>query len=70
MCRHTTVSVSSHAARNGSQCVVCIEGSFWLAGFSVKLTALNPRAALRRTSSAATTGSLNHGIWMGTMRSG
>src|SRR4051812_48547437 len=37
-------------------------------GFSEKLTARNPRAALRRISPAATTGSLSHGSWHGMKR--
>src|SRR5262245_43609328 len=40
LCRHTTVSVSSHARRNGSQCASPIGGSFKSNGFSGKLTAL------------------------------
>src|SRR6266700_3014281 len=57
LCKQTTVSVSSHARRNGSQCRSIIGGSPMSTGFSGKLTALNPRSAFRRTSSAATTGS-------------
>ena len=57
LCRHTTVSVSSHARRNGSQWSVCIDGSRRSTGFSGKLTALKPRSALRRTSAAAISGS-------------
>src|SRR3954447_4648272 len=46
--RHTTVSVSSHARRNGSQWVESIGGIPRSTGFSGKLTALNPRPALAR----------------------
>ena len=38
-------------------------------GFSEKLTARNPRAALRRISSAASSGSASHGSWQGMKRS-
>ena len=64
------MSVSSHAASSGSQWSVCIDGRPMWYGFSGKLSALNPRAALRRTSSAATTGSFSHVICNGMMRSG
>src|SRR5947207_9078191 len=43
--RQTTVSVSSHARRKGSQYVSIIAGIFKSTGFSGKLTALAPRAA-------------------------
>ena len=41
MCMHTTVSVSSHAARNGSQkpSLSCIEGKPRNAGISENVTA-------------------------------
>src|SRR4051794_7031269 len=58
--RQMTVSVSSHARRNGSQYVESIGASPRSTGFSGKLTALNPRSALRRTSAAATSGSFTH----------
>src|SRR6266550_4434699 len=45
LCRHTTVSVSSHARSNGSQYLSIIAGIFKSTGFSGKLTALAPRAA-------------------------
>src|SRR3954470_2123835 len=70
LCRQTTVSVSSHARSNGSQCGSIIGGSFRSTGFSGKLTALNPRAALAYTSSAATFGSLVHASCSGMIRSG
>jgi hypothetical protein len=60
-CRFTTVPVSSHAARKGSQCLLCMLGKPSPSGFSEKLTARTPRAALRRISSAASTGSARNG---------
>src|SRR5690349_2483752 len=59
LCMQITVPVSSHAATNGSQyrLASCTDGSPRLPGSSEKHTALTPRAALRRTSSAASTGS-------------
>src|SRR5580658_4695396 len=68
--RQTTVEVSSHAAKNGSQAPEKIEGTASRAGNSGKLTALKPRAALRRTSSAATATSASHGSCRAMMRSG
>ena len=70
VCRHTTVSVSSQAARRGSHVPLKIDGSPSRAGNSGKLTALKPRAALARTSAAATSTSANHGSCSGMMRSG
>src|SRR5215213_6224140 len=55
--RLITVSVSAQAAKNGSQYPLWIEGRPSLWGASEKLTHLKPRAAFRRISSAATTGS-------------
>src|SRR5581483_465818 len=57
MCMHTHVSVSSHAAKNGSQCPLWMLGSPRWGGISLKHTALPPRAAFRRTSAAASAGS-------------
>ncbi len=57
MCRLTTVSVSSQAAKKGSQCEVWMLGSLSRVGFSEKATANDPFAAQRRTSAAAATGS-------------
>src|SRR5437868_13359079 len=67
MCIQMTVDVSSHAAKNGSQNWPgsWIEGSPSLVGSSVNATALTPRAALRRTSPAASVAS-----HMGMMQSG
>src|SRR5689334_24766900 len=55
MCMHTTVLVSSHAARNGSHhpSLSCIDGKPRNAGISENVTARHPRAALRRTSASA-----------------
>ena len=47
-----------------------MEGNCNWAGNSGKLTALKPRAALARTSAAATSTSANQGSWRGMMRSG
>src|SRR5262245_9300902 len=59
MCMHTTVFVSSHAARNGSQkpSLSCTEGKPRNGGISENVTAWQPFAALRRTSAAASCGS-------------
>ena len=70
MCRHTTVSVSSQAAKNGSHWPLKMEGSFSWAGNSGKLTALKPRSALARTSAAATVTSASQGSCSAMMRSG
>ena len=59
--RQTTVEVSSHAAKNGSHSPEKIDGTPRRAGNSGKLTALKPRAALRRISSVATATSASHG---------
>ena len=68
--RQTTVWVSSQAAKKGSQAPLKMEGSCNCAGNSGKLTALNPRAALARTSVVATATSASHGSCSGMMRSG
>src|SRR5579871_51844 len=59
MCMHTHVLVSSAAAKNGSQYLEWMLGSPRWGGISLKHTALPPRAALRRTSSAASAASHN-----------
>ena len=70
VCRHTMVSVSSQAAKNGSHTPLCrLLIPHW-AGNSGKLTALKPRAALRRISSGASCGSASHGSCNGMIRSG
>ncbi len=70
VCRHTTVPVSSQAAKKGSQRPLKMEGSCSWAGNSGKLTALNPRAAFARTSVAAIPTSASQGSCRGMMRSG
>ena len=70
VCRHTTVPVSSQAAKNGSQWRVKMAGRPSWAGNSGKLTALKPRRALARTSSAATATSASQGSCSGMIRSG
>ncbi len=70
VCRQTTVPVSSQAAKKGSQSPLKMEGNCSWAGNSGKLTALKPRAALARTSAAATATSASQGSWSGMMRSG
>ncbi len=57
MCMAMTVPVSSHARRNGSQPSPWMEGSPRYGGISEKATARTPRAAFRRTSSAASSAS-------------
>src|SRR5215217_1390848 len=57
MCRLTTVSVTSHAAHNGSQCDVWMLGNFSRAGFSENAIANDPFVAQRFTSVAARCGS-------------
>jgi hypothetical protein len=53
MCMHTTVPVSSQAAKNGSQYRPWMLGSPRWGGISLKQAARTPLAALRRTSAAA-----------------
>src|SRR6202167_4923385 len=57
MCMLTTVPVSSQAAKNGSQYPLWMLGSPRWGGISLKHTARTPRAALRRTSAAASSAS-------------
>src|SRR5579862_9887762 len=68
--RQSTVPVSAQAANSGSQCPEWIVGRPSLSGASENVAALNPRAALRRISSAAISGSRKYVIWFGTNRSG
>src|SRR6476660_3251540 len=68
--RLMTVSVSSHARKNTSHAPECTDGNPSRSGVSGNDTARNPRAALARTSSAATDASASHGSWQGTTRSG
>src|SRR5439155_16439622 len=65
MCMATTVPVSAHAAKNGSQYPEWMLGRPSHGGSSEKHTARTPRAAFRRTSAAAR--STSH---MGTRHSG
>src|SRR5256884_3760315 len=55
MCMHTTVPVSAHAWKNGSQypSASCTDGSPRNGGISVNATAWPPREALRRVSAPA-----------------
>src|SRR5207237_390083 len=69
-CRLMTVSVSAHARMIGSQYRSKIDGMSMRWGRSGSVTERNPRAALRRISSAPISGSESHVIPMGTMRSG
>ena len=57
MCMQTTVPVSAQAAKNGSQYPLWMLGSPRWGGISLKHTARTPRAALRRTSAAASSAS-------------
>src|SRR5437899_12216963 len=59
MCMQMTVPVSSHAAKNGSQKLdgSWMDGSPRNGGISEKQTARAPRAALRRTSTPASSAS-------------
>lgn len=57
MCIAMTVPVSSQARKKGSQWSVWTEGSPRCGGISENATARTPRAALRRTSAAASSGS-------------
>src|SRR5207249_5596811 len=58
MCMQSTVSVSSHAEKNGAQCSwSCTEGNPRGCGFSLNVTARLPFPAHRRTSSPASFGS-------------
>jgi len=70
-CSETTVPVSSQALKKGSQCLVSVIGGRWSRwGDSRNDTDVNPRSALRRTSSPASTGSFSHGSCIGMKRSG
>ncbi len=58
-CSDTTESVSTHASMIGSQCPRShSEGNPTACGRSGSVTEVNPRAAFRRISSAASAGSL------------
>ena len=70
MCRQITVSVSTHASISGSHAPECSVGRPRRWGSSGNVSARNPRAALRRTSAAASTGSARYVIPIGMLRSG
>src|SRR6476620_11866659 len=70
MCIVTIVSVSSHAAQNGSQWSVWSDGSPSACGFIEKLTQCEPFAAVRWISSAMSCGCRIGGIEHGMNRSG
>ncbi len=69
-CMQITVPSSEHAVQNGSQWSLCSEGQPSLAGFSEKVTAWQPRSAIRCTSAAASSGSHSTGIESGMNRPG
>ena len=54
---HTTMSSSAQAVQNGSQWSLWKDGHPSLAGFSEKVTAWHPLAAIRWTSAAPSSGS-------------
>src|ERR1700716_401520 len=57
MCMQIAVSVSAHAAKNGSQKPEWMLGKPSTQGFSLKVTERKPRSALRRISAAASSAS-------------
>src|SRR5580700_6370075 len=68
MCMHTTTPSSLHADQNGSQWSEWTLGHPSLVGFSEKVTARAPLAAVRRTSAASTSGSQMAGRGQGMKR--
>ena len=68
--RQITVSVSAHASMIGSHQPEKIDGRSIRWGCSGSVTARNPRAALRRISSAPRSGSPRNVMPIGTKRSG
>ena len=70
MCMQTTTCSSLHAFQNGSQWSEWTLGQPSLEGFSEKVTAWAPLAAVRRTSAARTSGSQMAGIGHGMNRPG
>ena len=70
MCRQTTVPSSAHAAQNGSQWSLWRLGQPSFSGFSENVTAWQPLAATRRTSSAMSCGSQIGGSASGMNRPG
>jgi hypothetical protein len=65
---HTTVLVSAHAAKKGSQASEWMLGRPRCGGISLKHTAVTPRTALRRTSAAHASTSQSGTIDKGTSR--
>ena len=70
MCRQTTTDSSLQACQNGSQWSEWKLGQPSLEGFSEKVTAWAPIAAVRRTSAASTSGSQMAGSGQGMKRPG
>src|SRR6476646_8738449 len=68
MCMQTTFCVSWHAAKKGSHSPEWMLGSSSGGGISEKHTARTPRAALRRTSAAASSASQSGTMISGTSR--
>ncbi len=68
MCMHTTTASSLHAFQNGSQWSEWTLGQPSLDGFSEKVTAWAPLAAVRLTSAARTSGSQMAGRGQGMNR--
>ncbi len=70
MCMQTTTSSSLQACQNGSQWSLWTLGQPNFDGFSEKVTAWTPLAAVRRTSAAITSGSQMAGSAHGMNRPG
>src|SRR4051812_45873252 len=70
MWRHATVPSSEHAFQNGSQCALWKLGHPSFSGFSEKVTAWQPFAAIRLTSAAISAGSQIGGSASGMNRPG
>src|SRR5580692_6073135 len=70
MCMHATTPSSLQAFQKGSQWSECTLGQPSLEGFSEKVTACAPLAAVRRTSAARTSGSQIAGSASGMNRPG
>ena len=70
MCMQTTTFSSLHACHTGFQWSEWMEGQPNLDGFSEKVTAWAPSAAVRRISAAMTSGSQMAGIGQGMNRPG
>src|ERR1019366_9575775 len=70
MCMHTTTSSSLHAFHTGFQWSEWMDGQPSFDGFSEKVTAWAPLAAVRRISAAMISGSQTAGIGQGMKRPG